>query len=138
MNAKTDFFYRLVMLKLEQIELIIRDNFRTRPFLCILIVSIIFFVFPFIIYGGARYTGILPSAEEWYSQGTNHGPWRLEIPGYFVGCPLFLIMSFTIVYGIRRSWLQKSFLTFVLLILLLSVQFVLLKFQLDKLFWTID
>ena len=68
-----------------------RAIFERGVFSRLALLSAILAALPFVLYALARITGILPSEEQWYSNGTNHGPWRWSLQGFTIGYPLGLL-----------------------------------------------
>ena len=49
---------------------------------------------PLLMYFWARFVGgSLPSAQAWWAQGNNHGPWRWEWPMVLVAGPMYALAA---------------------------------------------
>ncbi|MDO8514520.1 MAG: hypothetical protein Q7S50_03190 [bacterium] len=113
----------------------------------IVITTVILFALPFIFYAVERSLGVLPSQDEWWKQGINHGPWTQDLDSggrglgfesILVGNLLLLLSVITFIVAVVKSVKSKSFRFLVAGILLAISQFGLAVLQLYLLIWTVD
>jgi uncharacterized membrane protein YhaH (DUF805 family) len=106
-------------------------------FVRVAIFTVIVAAAPFVIYFYQRYVGILPSAEEWYSQGNNHGPWRYTAAGFSLFYPIVAAIAVAVVEAIKGSDSRYPK-AIVIGMLLVALQVVALGVQFYALWWTVD
>lgn len=105
-----------------------------------IVATVFFAIAPFIVYQYEVSQGTLTNAEDWYSRGENHGPWRYENPwaGFLIFEPQILLFVTSLLTAFisrlerRRGVLVAAFLTIGL------VQIPILILQLYYLGWLID
>jgi hypothetical protein len=106
-----------------------------------LLAALIVFSVPFPYYLLSRSLGWLPSAAEWWAQGTNHGPWRWEWPMALVLLPLYALpllglLAFVreLAFAVRARRLAR-----IPLALCVGAAFFALAYiQGSVVFWTVD
>ena len=105
----------------------------------LLIISVVFALAPFVIYEYQISQGILTNANDWYAQGTNHGPWRGgELEGFLIFCPQIVLFLVCLLYALIES-LEKGKLWVVAGAILLTLfQVAVFALQLKYLTWLID
>ena len=100
--------------------------------------TVILGLLPFALYALARITGSLPTQEQWYSSGTNHGPWRWELQGFAIGYPMVLLAIATgilvLVYSLKKRNAWPILWGLGLMVIQLGVGYG----QLVQLIWVID
>jgi hypothetical protein len=79
-------------------------------------IGIVLFLVPFVLYAIARIFGSIPDEKTWLAEGTNHGPWRWELPGLVLafciysllfGAPVITLWGF--IRGIRmKQWMPVA------------------------------
>ena len=122
-------------------------------YLLIFIITLLVGVPPFVLYATARFTGELPSYQEWYGiLGNNHGPWsppRTIFPWWFTWRTDLIINSMwllavlsivtflsSIILGLTAP--TKRFLNFIKGIGLVLLQLLWAYMIIITMFWTID
>ena len=51
---------------------------------------------PFFFYLWEKQSGQLTTPDQWYANGSNHGPWRYESEGLLMYTPIFFIFILTL------------------------------------------
>jgi len=102
------------------------------------LLTIVLGVLPFIIYGIERKYGLLPTSEEWYAAGTNHGPWRWGLESFLIYYPILILLIATVLTFLFRGIKGKSWNLIAIGTLLVLVQIGILFAQMYFLTWTID
>ena len=93
---------------------------------------------PSLYYVWARASGALPSAEVWYAQGTNHGPWRWELPGLLLYFPFMLMIPGTCLASLALATMRRNVRYLAAGAVLVPIQIGCYVGLLSWLFWTID
>ena len=93
---------------------------------------------PAVYYLWARMSGALPSRDAWYAQGTNHGPWRWELPGLLLYFPILFVIPFTIIASLALATSRRNVRYLAAGAVLVPVQITCYVGLLSWLFWTID
>jgi len=77
---------------------------------------------PFALYYWQRYTGMLPSPDDWLAQGHNHGPWRWHWEGFTVAYPVLALGVLTLATGVAVAIRRREFGFFGLALALAALQ----------------
>lgn len=67
------------------------------------ILTVLVGTLPFLIYFIQTKNGILPTADEWFSQGYNHGPWRWQGEMIFMYYPMLLMVVWSLALVVKGA-----------------------------------
>ncbi len=104
----------------------------------LLFLTVVFSLLPFALYRYERVMGIIPTEEEWFSAGGNHGPWWGELAGMTVGYPMLILAMITAIWGLFYAFKNRSLWSFFEVYSVVVFQLIIGFGQVASLIWLID